>query len=152
GSVIKVVLQKMRRYRRYQGCARKSNLGDPTLDYNAGKAPRQMLTTGFDQYTIRFLNSYANRWQVFDSVILLLRITDLLKGGIICALVWWAWFRTDDDQKRSRGVIVASLVAAFGAMFSSRGLALILPFRYRPLHNPEIEFQLPYGMSPETLD
>src|SRR5262249_6486194 len=32
------------------------------------------------------------------------------------------------------------------------GLALVLPFRYRPVHEPAMEFQLPYGMMPEALD
>ena len=107
--------------------------------------------TGFDEYISCFLNSYANRWQAFDSVILLLDLT-LLKGGIISALIWWAWFRTKGDQKRSRAAILSTLVAAFGAMFTARGLALILPFRYRPIHNAEIGFQLPYGMTPVALD
>jgi undecaprenyl-diphosphatase len=108
--------------------------------------------TAFDEYIIRSLNSWANRWEAFDSIILLLRVTDLLKGGVISALIWWAWFRTEGDQKRSRAVILSTLVAAFGAMFTARGLSLVLPFRYRPLHNPEIGFQLPYGMEPEILD
>ncbi len=108
--------------------------------------------TAFDVHVIRFLNSYANRWQPFDSVILLLRNTNLIKGGVIAALIWWAWFRTKGDQKRTRAVILSTLVAAFGAMFTARGLALILPFRYRPIHNAEIGFQLPYGMMREALD
>jgi undecaprenyl-diphosphatase len=107
--------------------------------------------TGFDEHVIRFLNSYANRWQPFDSCVLLLR-TNLLKGGVITALVWWAWFRTKGDQKRTRAVILSTLVAAFGAMFTARGLSLVLPFRNRPIHNPEMEFQLPYGMVREVLD
>jgi membrane-associated phospholipid phosphatase len=111
-----------------------------------------MMMTAFDAYVIRFLNSYANRWQPFDSVIVLVRATNLLKGGVIAALIWWAWFRTKGDQKRTRAVILSTLVAAFGAMFTARGLALILPFRYRPIHNAEIGFQLPYGMIGEALD
>ena len=108
--------------------------------------------TGFDEYISCFLNSYANRWQAFDSVILLLLDLNLLKGGIISALIWWAWFRTKGDQKRSRAAILSTLVAAFGAMFTARGLALILPFRYRPIHNPDLGLQLPYGMTREVLD
>jgi len=119
---------------------------------SSGAKRSRTLMTGFDEYVIRLLNSYANRWQAFDSIVLLLRVTDLLKGGIISALLWWGWFRTGGDQKRSRAVILSTLVAAFGAMFTARGLALILPFRYRPLHNPAMEFQLPYGMMPEVLD
>jgi undecaprenyl-diphosphatase len=108
--------------------------------------------TEFDVYVLRFLNSYANRWQAFDSLMLLLRTTNLLKGGVITALIWWAWFRTKDDQTRTRAIILSTLVAAFGAMFTARALALVLPFRYRPIHNPEVGFQLPYGMMREALD
>ena len=110
-----------------------------------------MFMIGFDEYIIRWLNSYANRVPDFDSLMLLL-LTNLLKGGIIAALIWWAWFRTEGDIKRNREIMLSTLAGAFGAMFTSHGLALTLPFRFRPIHNPEIAFQLPYGMVRKALD
>jgi undecaprenyl-diphosphatase len=37
-------------------------------------------------------------------------------------------------------------------MALARSLALILPFRLRPLHEESLYFLLPYGMSPTTLE
>jgi hypothetical protein len=59
--------------------------------YNDALHFGEFVMTGFDEYITRFLNSYANRWQPFDPVILLLRL-NLLKGGIITALIWWRGF------------------------------------------------------------
>ena len=37
--------------------------------------------TGIDEHIIRWLNSYANCVPEFDSLMLLVRMTNLLKGG-----------------------------------------------------------------------
>ena len=71
---------------------------------------------------------------------------------MIAALIWWAWFLGGENQKRNRIILLSTLFGAFGAMFTARCLALLLPFRFRPIHNPDMAFQLPYGMLREALD
>ena len=105
----------------------------------------------FDLHTIHFLNSFAQRSWVFDSLIGQLEGTDLLKGGVIMALFWWAWIRYGNAHPENKEKLLFGLISGVFATFLARVLALMLPFRVRPLHNLQLNFQLPYGSDPNTL-
>jgi undecaprenyl-diphosphatase len=53
-----------------------------------------------------------------------------LKGGVLCALLWWAWF---SGRARARETVLSSVAAAFLGVVIARALAASLPFRPRPL-------------------
>jgi hypothetical protein len=105
----------------------------------------------FDLHTIHFLNSFAQRSWVFDSLIGQLEGTDLLKGGVIMALFWWAWIRYGNAHPENREKLLFGLISGVFATILARVLALMLPFRVRPLHNLQLNFRLPYGSDPNTL-
>ena len=105
----------------------------------------------FDVDIVLFLNRFAHRSWVFDNFISQVLQNDILKSGVITALLWWAWFRTPEEEDQRREIIISGLFSAFVAVVTARILALSLPFRVRPLHEASIHFVLPYGIDQDTL-
>jgi undecaprenyl-diphosphatase len=105
----------------------------------------------FDVSLLMWLNTFAKRSTAVDTFIVLLVATSLVKGGMVMAALWWGWFRSEDDPLQRRQAILATLVGCLVALVVARALAVVLPFRARPLHTPELAFLLPYGMNPRTL-
>lgn len=99
----------------------------------------------WDYSIISLLNHLAHRSVQFDNLVLLISDNMLLKGGAIVALFWWGWFEQDSfkNVKRNREHILTTVLVSAVAIVVARLLALLLPFRLRPLHNPEITLQFP---------
>lgn len=106
----------------------------------------------FDGIFILFLNQLARASWSFDHLINFVSQSNLMKGGVIMALLWWVWFRCDSDRGVVRGHVIATLVGAIVAIGVGRALALNLPFRARPMHDPALGFVLPYGASSGMLE
>lgn len=105
----------------------------------------------FDQYIIQFINQFAHRSWLFDTCVSVVGDAPFLKGGVLMLVFWWEWFRADDDALRRREILMASFVSCIVALFLARGLANVLPFRLRPLHDPALHFVLPYSASQASL-
>ncbi|MEZ6072864.1 MAG: phosphatase PAP2 family protein [Pirellulales bacterium] len=106
----------------------------------------------FDHAITTFLNQFAHRSYLLDSGIQWVAGDTILKGCVVVASVWWAWFERDEEravERRSR--LIATLMACVVAVLLARGMALSLPFRHRPIHEPLLEFTPPYNVVPETL-
>jgi undecaprenyl-diphosphatase len=99
----------------------------------------------FDSSIITFLNSFARHSWAFDSFVYMLSGNDLLKGGVVVALVWWTWFRPDPDKDNTRQHLICAILACLAAVVIARGLATMLPFRGRPMAVAALHFQRPYG-------
>jgi undecaprenyl-diphosphatase len=106
----------------------------------------------FDLLIISFLNGFAHTVRPFDRLLVLISGSHLLKGGVFVAVFWWFWFRRDKRNHIARERVIATILAGFVALFVARSLAVSLPFRPRPLHNPTFDFQLPYGMVPRAME
>ena len=106
----------------------------------------------FDSNIIVFFNTFARRSWAFDAFVTTLSNTDLLKGAVIIAAFVWVWFRNQEIKTRDREFVVSSLSIALVSVLLARALALSLPFRERPLHNPALHFQLPYELNPRSLE
>ena len=106
---------------------------------------------GFDSSILTFLNQFAHRSRVFDTIMVLVCDTHILKGGVMMALLCWEWFREDERKSERREILLSSFLACFVAVFVARVLAHVLPFRERPLYNLELHFQMPYTFSPKEL-
>jgi undecaprenyl-diphosphatase len=131
-------------------------IGLPSFDrYNADTSrvgeDYQMFTNLIDLTVIHFLNQFAHHSMAFDSLVVYLVETNLLKGGIILALFWWAWFQQDGANSKRHETLFFGLIAALVATLVARTLALTLPFRVRPLQDPVLNFRPPYGVDPSTL-
>lgn len=69
----------------------------------------------------------------------------LLKGGVITALFWWAWFRDCETEESDRTFVLSGVVMSIVALVVARTLAFLLPLRERPRYNPALHFVLPTG-------
>lgn len=99
-----------------------------------------------------FLNQFARDAIVFDYSLVMFTSNNLLKGGVLIALFWWGWFRDKPNQSEGQKHLIATLIGCFVAITVARGLAVLLPFRHRPMHDEGLAFNLPYGITTAGLE
>jgi len=99
----------------------------------------------FDSTIISLLNQFAKVSLKLDLTIHIISNSSLLKGSIFVILLWWAWFRKDENNIITRKQVISIQLGAIFAIFIGRLLALTLPFRSRPIHEKGLDFILPYG-------
>lgn len=104
-----------------------------------------------DTSIVLFFNSLAQKSWTFDAAVTLVQNLDILKGGLVVALFWWQWLRSDGEVEQRRDTLLRVLIASFVALISARALALLLPYRHRPIHTVQLPFNVPYTMDPESL-
>jgi membrane-associated phospholipid phosphatase len=104
----------------------------------------------FDLDILRFANQFAFRSTTADHIISAisgLYMTHL----VLVAMLWWVWFRGGISARRDREIVIATIVASFGALLLGRSLAHWLPFRLRPFANPELAMSFPPNESTTHL-
>lgn len=106
----------------------------------------------FDQTLIDTVNHYARHSWALDRFVGVVAINHLIKGGVFALLIWWQWFRLSPRQQEDRARVLATIMSSVAAMALARVLAMLLPFRNRPMHEPSLHFVLPYGAAPDMLD
>ena len=104
-----------------------------------------------DREVILFLNHFAQHNWNFDQLMTLFARTDVMKGGVVVSVFWWAWF-SREHQQRTRELVVATFAGCFIALVLARMLAVVCPFRTRPLADATLGFVRPYGMTHTQLD
>ena len=104
-----------------------------------------------DSIILSALNYFAKRYDLLDFSIVLISETDLLKGGFVLAVFWAVWFQKDTNQQQNRVRLVSVLLGSLLALLCSRVLALVLPFRERPLRSATIDFQIPTALDEAAL-
>jgi undecaprenyl-diphosphatase len=107
---------------------------------------------GFDSTILSFLNTFVHRSWIFDAVIVVLEGNRLLKGGLIMALFCWVWIKLGEERRKNREILLYGMLVSVPAVLLARGLALLLPFRVRPLHNPELHYRLAYTLDSNALE
>jgi len=105
----------------------------------------------FDLQIISYFNGFARHSWLFDKAMNLLAANIMFKGGLIIPVLWWLWFRRDPNG-REKEYLLSILTVSFLSIMVARLLALTLPFRLRPLHNPALNFTLPFGTRSSTLE
>lgn len=109
--------------------------------------------TRFDLVIIHAVNDYAQHSAAFDALIHGFANNYLLKSAGLMVLIYMAWFTPQMDQRvevRNRKRLLVALASALIAPITARILALILPFRYRPMHEEGLNFILPHYMRPDV--
>jgi undecaprenyl-diphosphatase len=99
----------------------------------------------FDHWIISFINQFSQRSALFDSFVVHVIYNMLLTGGLITALLWWAWVWQTPRRELNRSYVLAGLVLTVIALAISRTLALSLPFRVRPRFSETLGFRVPLG-------
>lgn len=106
----------------------------------------------FDIAVLQFLNSYAGQSPNFDAGVVHLTVSYLFKMTPMILLLWGFWFIRDDESEQRRKAVALAFIGAFIAMAATRAMANVLPFRARPIHNPDLAIQIPYPMERHWLD
>jgi membrane-associated phospholipid phosphatase len=78
---------------------------------------------------------------------------NLLKGGLLLAGFWYLWLHEDANQDERRRNIVAIVIGAMLSIFVARMVALVFPFRLRPLYDPilpHFSYSIPFNMNLEN--
>lgn len=106
----------------------------------------------FDGPVLSILQELSQRSWTFDNTVYNLSGFEFLKGGVVVAFLWALWFSQDGEESAEvRKTIVMTVLAAMGAVLAARLLAAVLPFRPRPMNNPELVFLPPFGVGPNTM-
>jgi undecaprenyl-diphosphatase len=106
----------------------------------------------FDLNLMTYINQFSQySWRI-DKMICFLSDSRLFKGGVLITIAWWAWFKSDERQLHNREHIISTMFCCFLAPAFTKILAVILPFRFRPLHEKSLVFVVPYGMERTILD
>jgi len=105
----------------------------------------------FDIAITSFVNQFSQNSWLFDKFVASVAGNSLLKGGVLVAVIWWAWFEREDRYSHNRKHIIATLVGSIVAMAFAKGLTVTLPFRLRPMDEERMRFLLPHEWEPEVL-
>ncbi len=104
-----------------------------------------------DYIGVTFFNQVVNRSLALDTFLLLCASSALLRGLPIALLIWWCWFKEGTQQRQNREILLYGIVACFCVVFLARTVAHFLPYRQRPIHNPELVLRFAEGLVRHTL-
>ena len=104
----------------------------------------------FDVAILVWLNHFAQRWWLLDRIACVFEAEPLLKGGVLTAFLWWAWFRGSPDKRRDRAILVAGVASGLTALAICRIAAWLLPFRQRPFFEASLHFTPPLFTNSST--
>ena len=102
----------------------------------------------FDFAIMRSLNGILRHWKLLDELMVFLRSTVLFSGAIPVASFWYVWQRCGKDEAAStekRQYLLSGIVCCAVAVFMARLISFLVPFRVRPLAEPTLFYQAPYG-------
>src|SRR3954454_2515739 len=100
---------------------------------------------GFDHAIIFFCNQFAHISSSFDNTVVFFSNSDLMKGGVMFAGFYYAWFARATDVRLNRSRLLSALLGIVVALAIARYLAQALPHRQRPILNPALNFHPHYG-------
>jgi undecaprenyl-diphosphatase len=104
-----------------------------------------------DIEVLAFFNQFSQQSELLDKAVFFISGCQLLKGGVLVAIFWWAWFEKTDLIKK-RDQIISAMISSFMAMLAARILASALPFRQRPIQDGSLLFLRPLGMGKTTIE
>jgi undecaprenyl-diphosphatase len=74
---------------------------------------------------------------VLNRIVMFLADAELLKGGVVMAVLWGLWLAGGDVPRTTeiRSRVLMTVAGGFAALCVARSLALLLPFRTRPFES-----------------
>ncbi|MEM7504358.1 MAG: phosphatase PAP2 family protein [Pseudomonadota bacterium] len=100
-----------------------------------------------DVYIVQWLNQYAQKHPIFDALVVVINRYSLTRGVVMVSLLWWAWMNSRKRLVTEDLTLVKTVFGVLASIAVARGLQNMLPARLRPVHDPEVGFQLPWGFS-----
>ncbi|ACB67797.1 phosphatase PAP2 family protein [Burkholderia ambifaria] len=65
------------------------------------------------------------------------------KGFVLIPVLCWLWFQPGPQRERQRELVIATVASGLVALAFGRLLAKTLPFRVRPIYNPDLHLHFP---------
>lgn len=106
----------------------------------------------FDYLIVQFLNQFVGKSAFLDGSLIELVDAPLAKGALFMAILWGLWFKGGGEGTWRRPALLISTFGAVAAVVISRILQHVIPSHSRPLHTPDLKFQLLAGEHPDTLN
>ena len=91
-----------------------------------------------DEAILKALNAVVGHPGQIDTALILIASNPLFKGVPVMMLVWALWTRPAPHRAQLRARLAAALAAGVLAIALGRALSMLLPYRPRPIHDPEI--------------
>lgn len=110
-----------------------------------------------DRRIVEFFNSFAQRSWTFDAFVRFLASNDLLKGILVVCVIYFVWFQaepqsTDLELTEKRQILLHTILICIPGLIVTRVLALVLPFRERPLYVPELHLHRAYTFDSNSIE
>ena len=93
--------------------------------------------TSFDTVILGFLTQ-IHLPPLFDHAIRVIAGLYTFKGFLLIPLLWWIWFEPGERRDWQREMVIATVASGLIALAVGRLLAHFLPFRERPIFNPDL--------------
>ncbi|OAJ55123.1 phosphoesterase [Paraburkholderia ginsengiterrae] len=97
----------------------------------------------FDTAIQIFLTHNAFHSEAINHAIRVIAGQAIFKGLVLIPVLWWMWFKPGPRSERTREMIIATVASGLLSLASGRLLAYCLPFRQRPLYNPDLGLNFP---------
>lgn len=110
------------------------------------------MTTAFDLVIMNTLNAYSRHSVAVDKAIYVIAQSDLLKGGVLMALLWWVWTRSNGRLIGPDLLSIRTIAGALLAILVGRAMQNFLPMRLRPVHDPDLAFVIPHDVNAWAVD
>ncbi|HEY9065247.1 MAG TPA: phosphatase PAP2 family protein [Burkholderiaceae bacterium] len=93
-----------------------------------------------DDRVLLWLNQFLFRWPSLDEFAAWLLNAYLFKFGPIVLVICALWFARSAQQAHRRQQLLECVLTGIAALFAGRALALVLPYRLRPVARPDLDF------------
>ncbi len=100
----------------------------------------------------QFLNQFVHDSPSLDTLLFEVSDNHLFKCAILFSIICIAWFRvkTETIANKKKAFLTIFIVALI-AIFIARMVAILAPFRYRPIQDPSLHLNSPYSVNEWVL-
>jgi len=97
-----------------------------------------------DDSVVLWFNHLGGRSGTFDGLVKDISDNSLIQAAVPVTILYYFWFRrtTLEAVRRNRELVMVTQLVAIATVAIARGLALILPFRDRPLATPGLGYHV----------
>ncbi|ORC47930.1 phosphoesterase [Burkholderia sp. A27] len=97
----------------------------------------------FDTAVQVFLTQHAFQSATINHIIRVIAGQASFKGFVLVPVLWWMWFGRSERTGWKREMIIATVASGLASLAAGRLLAASLPFRERPLYDPDLHLNFP---------
>lgn len=96
-----------------------------------------------DNFIIKYFNILIHKISYLNEAMVVAAGNHLIKGGIIVAILWYLLFKKEESLSKSIEIkekVILTVYACILAILAGRSLAILLPYRARPILSTDYDF------------